>query len=245
MVMPFPYHVAQRQGARPSQEDAWCGATPAGWRLYAVFDGHGGAVTASFAAQMLPDKITTQLNARSPAEALRQSFEETSREIEPQSNDGAAALAVLTGPEQIHWAHSGDCRLLVVTTNGYQQLTREHRLENPAERTRIAAVGRAVIRPPYLFVGQEGLMMTRSLGDRIFKPVGVTATPEVGSRLFEVSDRWLVLGTDGLWDVLNNAAVTGITRWHTTARTVAEALADAAIANGGTDNVTVLVVNVG
>lgn len=256
--MHFPYHHAtQRQGARPSQEDAWCVATRARWRLYAVFDGHGGAVTARYAAATLPDTVAKKINHSAPGgsvfggrgggneEILRESFEEISRAIEPRTEDGATALAVLIGSGQITWGNAGDCRLLLVTTNGYQQLTREHRLDNPTELQRLTRIGRAVIRPPYLYVGPYGLMPTRSLGDRNFKAAGVIATPEVGGRLSEVEDLWLIAATDGVWDILTNDEVARITAWHKIPKTIAESIADAAIENGSTDNVTVLVVNVG
>ncbi len=246
-------HAAQRQGARHAQEDAWCVARPPGWFLGAIFDGHGGEAAARRAAATLPEKVAKKMNhptlsltlphrGGGKGEILRESFEATSAEIEPRAEDGTTALAVLIGSGQMTWANCGDCRLLLVTADGHQQLTREHRLDNPAELQRITASGRAVIRPPYLFVGPDGLMPTRSLGDRSFKAAGVIATPEIGRRLLEAGDRWLVLGTDGLWDALANDAVAQITAWHKTPKTIAETLADAALQSGGSDNVTVLVV---
>jgi protein phosphatase 1L len=237
------YHAVQRQGALPTQEDAWCVTAPRGWFLGAVFDGHGGSVTASCATNVLPKKIEAKIRYLAPAQTLKESFEETSAEAERQTDDGAAALAVVMGQGQLHWANAGDCRLLLVTTRGYQQLTNKHRLDNPQELQRISRIGRAVIQPPYLYVGPNGLMPTRSLGDRNFKAAGVVATPEVGSRLLDVHDRLLVLATDGLWDVLDNDTVAEITRWHKTPKAIADALADAALQNGGTDNATVLVVD--
>ncbi len=238
------YHATQRQGARPYQEDTWCAAAPAGWHFFAVLDGHGGDATARYAAQALPRKITEKLKSAAPAKALRMSFQDISAVIEPRTDDGATALAALVGHGQLHWANAGDCRLLLVTANGCLQLTTDHRLDQPAERRRIENIGRAKILPPYLYVGSDGLMPTRSLGDRRFKPAGVVSTPEIGQRLRDENDRWLVAATDGVWDALSNQQVRAITGWHKTPRHVAEAIADAALQNGSTDNVTVLAINI-
>lgn len=241
--MPLPYHVAQRRGTRSSQEDAWCIAQPRGWFFGAVLDGHGGGATARYAATALPGRVAEKISALAPVDALRQSFEETSAAIEPRAEDGATALAVLLGQGQLHWANAGDCRLLLVSRDGCHQLTADHRLGNAAERIRIERTGRTVIRLPYLYVGPDGLMVTRSLGDRRFKPAGVTATPQTGQRLLDAADRWLIAATDGIWDALGNDEVAKITTWHKSASTVAQAIAAAAISNGGQDNATVLVVD--
>ena len=45
-------------------------------------------------------------------------------------------------------------------------------------------------------------MMTRSLGDRWFRPVGVIAEPEIGHHAVGAGDVAVVAATDGLWDVL-------------------------------------------
>ena len=52
-----------------------------------------------------------------------------------------------------------------------------------------------------------GLAMSRSIGDRIAKRVGVIATPVCHSfQLFE-ADQFVVLASDGVWDVMENVEV--------------------------------------
>lgn len=53
----------------------------------------------------------------------------------------------------------------------------------------------------------EGVLaMSRAIGDASLKPF-VTCAPEIMSRKIEEDDCYLVLATDGLWDVMSNEEV--------------------------------------
>jgi serine/threonine protein phosphatase PrpC len=85
-------------------------------------------------------------------------------------------------------------------------------------------------------------MMTRSLGDRWFQPVGVIAEPEVGRHAVGADDVALVLATDGVWDVLSHEQAARVVRWTAAAQAAADALIGAALAADTHDNVTAVVV---
>ncbi|KAL6525597.1 hypothetical protein OROHE_015904 [Orobanche hederae] len=84
--------------------------------------------------------------------------------------------------------------------------------------------------------------VTRSIGDDDLKPF-VTAEPEITEILLSVEDEYIVMASDGLWDVVSNADVVNIIR-----DTVKEAgmcskrLATVAVERGSKDNITVIVV---
>ena len=46
--------------------------------------------------------------------------------------------------------------------------------------------------------------MSRSLGDGILKKFGVTAEPEIREIELKEQDKIMVIGSDGIWDVLSN-----------------------------------------
>merc|ERR1711924_300579 len=52
-----------------------------------------------------------------------------------------------------------------------------------------------------------GLMLTRSMGDQIAHAAGCTHEPEVHSRDLTRDDSFLVIASDGVWDVLDNDSV--------------------------------------
>mmetsp|Transcript_5277 Transcript_5277/g.18745 ORF Transcript_5277/g.18745 Transcript_5277/m.18745 type:complete len:90 (-) Transcript_5277:368-637(-) len=61
-----------------------------------------------------------------------------------------------------------------------------------------------------------GLAMSRSFGDSIVHGLGVAADPEVSEHAVQQGDLFLILATDGVWDVLDNAAAVALVHQHLT-----------------------------
>ena len=138
-------------------------------------------------------------------------------------------------------AHVGDSRVIRVGRTAAEGLTRDHRIDAPDERARVLRMG-ARLDPPYVVRGDHGLMMTRSLGDRWFRPVGVIAEPEIGRHAVGADDVALVAATDGIWDVLGLDDAARVVRAGRDRSGAARALIDAALAADAHDNVTAVVV---
>jgi integrin-linked kinase-associated serine/threonine phosphatase 2C len=54
-----------------------------------------------------------------------------------------------------------------------------------------------------------GLAISRSFGDLIGHEVGITHEPEVSYKELDMDDKYMVIGSDGVWDVMNSAEVVG------------------------------------
>jgi serine/threonine protein phosphatase PrpC len=52
--------------------------------------------------------------------------------------------------------------------------------------------------------------MSRSLGDKIAHSVGVSSLPEVKSTFLGVDDKFIVIGSDGVWEFLSNEQIAEI-----------------------------------
>jgi serine/threonine protein phosphatase PrpC len=101
------------------------------------------------------------------------------------------------------------------------QLTKDQKPEHPEEWARINECGGRVqqlldrngmkIGPYRVFDmkgNQPGLAMSRSLGDLLGKQVGVISTPVFTKYKFhKESDSFLVMASDGIWDVMDNQEV--------------------------------------
>jgi protein phosphatase 2C len=240
-ALPPGVGVAADIGHRPYMEDRWAvEATPDGL-FAAVYDGHGGAQVADRAAAGLHLAVLGALRAgRDPADALRQAFGEMEA-VTADADCGSTVAALLLSREAIVTAHVGDSRVVRVGRAGSESLTRDHRIDVEAERARVLGMG-ARLDPPYVVRGSRGLMMTRSLGDRWFRPVGVIPEPEVGRRAREPDEVALVAATDGVWDVLSVDDAGRIVQRAADAQSGADALIAAALAAGAHDNVTAVVV---
>lgn len=132
-------------------------------------------------------------------------------------SSGAVGVALLLREGMLWVAHVGDCRAVIGQTNGRViALTEDHTPDVPSEQARIQAMG-AYVRPEALEPSFEpcrvyfsedeqwrgpGLMMSRCFGDLDAVEAGVISTPQVSSRKLQAEDKFIVLASDGLWEVL-------------------------------------------
>lgn len=94
----------------------------------------------------------------------------------------------------------------------------------------------------------QGLAMTRSFGDMHFKrPIGLAiAEPEVQVISLSDKDLFMVLGTDGVFDVLSNQEVIDLAMRHwREPEEAAKNIVRSAYKRGSEDNLTVMVVQFG
>lgn len=127
-------------------------------------------------------------------------------------------------------ANLGDSRVVLGRRNKDKitaiQLSDDHKPDRPDERKRITqSGGRVACRQAVLAHGYKGAMaipmgptrvwyhfrgetlglaMSRSLGDSIAHQHGVSADPEITEQPITDGDEFLILATDGLWDVVDN-----------------------------------------
>lgn len=91
------------------------------------------------------------------------------------------------------------------------------------------------------------LAVTRALGDHALKGAGggVTAEPHYVERQLTSRDRFVVLASDGVWDVVDEeeaAQMVLAAEAGQTCAALAQMLVDRALAGGTRDNVSALVV---
>lgn len=214
--------------------------------LFAVFDGHGGQACSDFAANNFPGALFrawTNENA-TPASALVHAFEDTDYtflKATPGSEEsGCTALAALVVDSTLYVANAGDCRCVLGKTNGNAvDLSKDHIATDSAERARIIARG------GFVSVGgrvQGRLMISRALGDRPVKKY-IASTPEITTRDIVADDDFIILASDGLWDVVSSHdAVTLVRSTVRVPDLAAKRLALKAVELGSDDNISVIVV---
>jgi protein phosphatase 1L len=219
-------------------EDRAVAGPVAGGQLVAVFDGHDGALVAERAAARVLALVEAAVGAWSVSPALwRHVFAGLDLDV---AHGGATATLLLVRGGELHAAWVGDSQAILVTDRAWRLLTPWHRLDRDDERQRVVAAG-AVILWPYLLdpVSEQGLMVTRSLGDRALRAIGVIAEPECVTVPLGEGDVGLVAATDGLWDVVTDEEAATICRSEPP-ETAAERLVELVALRDGADNVTVV-----
>ena len=49
-----------------------------------------------------------------------------------------------------------------------------------------------------------GLLITRSLGDTVASNIGVIYTPEIRQHTLQKDNKFIIIGSDGLWEYISN-----------------------------------------
>ncbi|KAK1398139.1 PPM-type phosphatase domain-containing protein [Heracleum sosnowskyi] len=134
---------------------------------------------------------------------------------------GTTAVTVLKKGRHLLVANLGDSRAVLCTRDDKNQispvqLTVDLKPNLPGECERITKCnGRVFAREKESSVfrvwmpdqDSPGLAMARAFGDFCLKDFGVISVPEIYYRKLTSKDEFLVLATDGIWDVLSNEEV--------------------------------------
>ncbi|GLT85509.1 hypothetical protein SLE2022_036980 [Rubroshorea leprosula] len=185
------------------------------------------------------------LNVLQWGEACVSAFKVMDKEIKLQENldcscSGTTAVVVVREGEDLIIANLGDSRAVLgtMTENGIMaiQLTTDLKPGLPGEANRIRKCnGRVITLKEELHIQRvwlpdedsPGLAMSRAFGDFLLKNHGVIAIPDVSHRRLTPDDQFIVLATDGVWDMLSNQQVASIVcradSQHAAARAVVEA----------------------
>ncbi|KAL6604619.1 hypothetical protein ACP70R_043046 [Stipagrostis hirtigluma subsp. patula] len=181
-------------------------------------------------------------------EACTNAFEAMDKELKLQANmdcnfSGTTAVCAIKQGKDLIIANLGDSRAVLATMSetGYLKavpLTTDQKPNVPQEAERIKRCNGRVFalkdEPSVLRVWLPdedcpGLAMARSLGDLRLKRHGVVSEPQVAHRRIAAGDLFIILATDGVWDVLSNEEVVSIVcatpRKQHASKAVAEAAA--------------------
>jgi serine/threonine protein phosphatase PrpC len=176
------------------------------------------------------------------ADGLYHALTESEELVVDKLRAGTTATLALLSPTHLIVASVGDSRGVLCRGGQAVPLTRQHRPDDPEELDRIRAAGGRVT-----FVGvprvDGQLAMTRAIGAFHLADQGVIAEPDISVHAIDASqDAFLVLGTDGLFDVVRDEEVVATVMACDSVSEAASALSDLALAYGTRDNVTAMVV---
>ena len=217
LISELNVELAKRPAAEASRAPA--GSEPPSHGFYAVYDGHGGSECASYASSNLHLHLDDEEERwrEEPAAALRAAFVRSELELRAEfersgsNKSGTCALAALMRGHRLIVANLGDCRALLLRSQAHPQsmvqLTTDQRATEPAEHKRITSAGGHVVDGRVLGV----LIPSRTLGDFPWKDRegggAISSEPEVIEYAVQPEDKYLVIGSDGLFDVLSNKMI--------------------------------------
>ena len=233
---------------------------------FAVYDGHGGVQCADFLRERLHGMVMKQPNIRTePEQAIQaaillaeETFLKKAREEKLEAGSTVALAVIVDG--KLIVGNVGDSEIVLSRAGKAKLLTTKHHLSaNDNERTRITAAGGKIYRDrvghPKFNPAFMNIAVTRAIGDSGFKleeytdgnPSGLIADAETRTVSLTSQDEFIVIGCDGLWDVISYQDCVDFCRNHlsknASAQEVTEALVAEALDRGSSDNITVMFVN--
>lgn len=260
--------------------------------FYGVYDGHGGCQVANYCRDRLHLALAEEIEVLTrefhdqncggvshqqqwenafvrcfvkvdeEVRGVRQISPDTKIEAIAPETVGSTAVVAIVCSSHILVANCGDSRAVLCRAKAPMPLSVDHKPDRSDERDRIEAAGGKVIQwNGYRVLGV--LAMSRSIGDGYLKPC-IIPDPEVMFVPRVKEDDFLILASDGLWDVMTNdeaceAARRRILLWHKknganlsqdrgksndpAAQAAAEYLSKLAYQKGSKDNISVIVVD--
>jgi protein phosphatase 1L len=213
-------------GRRPYQEDRYTISqigemddhTPISF--YGMFDGHVG----DKASQFCKDHLHIHLQNSSTfidgdiSTALVDTFIDIDKEfVDKGEPDGTTScVCVIIGKDKIICANAGDSRAIVVKRDGSAvAMSIDHKPDLPSEKKRIIDLG-GYISHHGVWRVNGNMAVSRSIGDVALKPY-IIPTPDITGYTIDKdgNDNFLVIASDGLWDVMTNSYVSNFVRNET------------------------------
>lgn len=201
--------------------------------VFAVCDGMGGARAGEVASEVAC-RVLQGVSAAAGAEGLREAVNEANRLIRDRgagsadlSGMGTTLTAAVASAEHLTIVQVGDSRAYLMRAGALRQVTDDHSLVAQMVR-------HGQITPEQAAVHPHRSIITRALGTE----------PAVSPDFFEIElehgDR-LLLCSDGLSGMVPEDELSKILAEGATPRSVARSLIEAALRQGGEDNITAVV----
>jgi protein phosphatase 1L len=214
--------------------------------LFGVFDGHGGSRAADYVKQNLFKNLRNHSafvtdTRLAIAETYNMTDQEYLKADDNQHRDAGstASTAVLVG-DRLLVANVGDSRAVLCTGGKALPLSTDHKPNRHDERERIEKSGGVVMWSGTWRVGGV-LAVSRAFGDRLLKKY-VVAEPEIQEKLITKEVEFLLLASDGLWDVVSNQDAVAMVKDIQNAEEAAKRLTEEAYEKGSADNITCVVI---
>lgn len=237
------YGCSDKGLVRSSNQDAYCvGNFNDGTNFVIVCDGMGGANGGNVASQMAVDYLSASLKAgyrenmsdNSIKNLLESSFNaanvrvfDKSRESKELSGMGTTAVVAIFCNNSVFIAHAGDSRAYILSNGMLNQVTRDHSIVQSMIEDGKLSPNEARFHP-------RKNVITRALG------VEESVLPEFNVYDFNKGDIALIC-TDGLSNFVDNSLLTEVLS-ESSDIDPAQRLVDIANSNGGSDNITAVVI---
>lgn len=235
------YGVSHKGYVRKENEDAYCiedkviGSLP---NLYVIADGMGGHRGGAMASKMAVDQVFGHLQTAQGVieEILIDSVKTANnaifnKAVEESSFFGmGTTIEVVTMTENmVYIAHVGDSRVYLWQDGSMQQVTKDHSYVQELVDAGVISAEEALIHP-------NRNRITRALGVDKFVDIDLIQLNRTTSNMT------LLMCSDGLTNMITTKLMDSIVNQNNSLKERCEILLEEALSNGGTDNITLVLI---
>ena len=212
--------------------------------LFCLFDGHGGDQVSKFLQNNFLKYFKEILpfgNIKENLIKLFKKLDEKIKDLNCYQIGSTACIIYITkekGQKILYSANIGDTRSILISKNEYKRLSYDHRASDSNEYKRIINEGGIVFNDRVY----GSLMLSRAFGDLELKPYGVICEPFVNRIEINENDKFVIIATDGVWDIFNDADVYEISQKFDNSKDLCNTLVNKSIEKDSTDNISCFVI---
>ncbi|KAL5748112.1 hypothetical protein ACOSQ2_025409 [Xanthoceras sorbifolium] len=251
------YSVYCKRGRREAIEDRFSAVVnfhgDPKQAFFGVFDGHGGAKAAEYAAENLDKNILEEVMKRDDEieEAVKHGYLNTDSEfLKEDVRGGSCCVTALIRKGTLVVSNAGDCRAVMSSGGLAEALTSDHRPSREDEKKRIETLGGYVDLCHGMWRVQGSLAVSRGIGDRHLKQ-WVIAEPETKILPIKPKHEFVILASDGLWDKVSNQEAVDIARpfcidvEEPKPMIACKKLVELSVSRGSADDISVMLIQLG
>ena len=214
--------------------------------LFCLFDGHGGGEVSEFLKNNFSEYMKKTLPFKNYPSDFAKLFKLLDKKVEslnaPEagSTAGIAYIEKINGKRFLYCANVGDTRsILIKKNNRILRLSYDDRVSDRKEKERIIKQGGIIFNGR--IYGQ--LMLSRCFGDWSIKEYGVIVLPHVARIELTSDDLYLILATDGVWDVLSDDDIVKLTQINSNSLGICKNIVIESLNRESEDNISCFVIS--
>jgi len=249
----FNAGLAETRGNRVSMEDSGALYENRNISMIGIFDGHGGRLVSDWASTNLLPLLALRLKGLKHPLEIRKKIKNVfygdensvdnilSRSINSRI-PGSCVIIVISVDDYIYVVNMGDSRAVLFTETQAVRLTCDHKPMGK-EIKKVEALGGTV----EYFRGvprvDGKLAVTRALGDF---DCNIHRRPQISCITREIEPSYLIIATDGLWDVIHEDKIKVLIgeelKMNTSPEVLTFKLVEQALEMKSTDNISVVAI---
>ena len=225
--------------------------------LFCLFDGHGGSEVSNFLSKYFIDYFNKYLE-KYPKEEMEVLFKKIFKNLDldikkyvTKSNEmGSTATIIYITRESdpkfgvrkiVYCANIGDTRSVLFTKNDCKRMTYEHKCSDKFEEDRIKKSNGMISNNRLNGV----LSISRAFGDFFLKGKGLICEPSIKKmEINSNNSNFIVLCTDGIWDVVNEEDIFYLTLNNHQTETICKEIITMGKKRDSKDNMSCIVIKV-